>query len=527
MSAHTKYILTALLLLPIYLSGTVSVSPKGYDIKVSYPDGMGRKLYLVKNAAREIISIDSAVVNKKGEAIFKSKTTGLCGEYLITNGKQRLFSLLFSHPVNIKEEISVEGDYLTHKGSNENSIFIRYQNLVKSGWREMDTANQMATQMNLLIDEAGTLDSGGVLSYYFAISFPLAVKDVEQVIIDILSDPRILNTSFVKILINDFLNDQQGNDFEKIIDDIESFLSLCGNDEIEAFIAYSIFEHYYNSEIMGSENICVYIASNYFLNEKLQLFDETSLALIRIYVEYNKHSLIGMRAPDVILYDTLLNPVSFTKINSDYKVVYFFDDQCSTCKEETPKLLEFISSFESEKNIAFYLVYTGDDRIRIRNYIRQLESFKVKAGSRNTICYLWDPFSASDFGKLYSVLTTPQMFLIDGENAIVGRNLSTASISELLKSYIERSKGVHALFDAYFMEYLTDPDNIEQESIYRMIDVLYNEAKSDKTLLSEVFKELYIYLNKSEIYEFQLGAVYLKKTYFDTLFPYICTEKNT
>ena len=513
MSTRIKYLLTALLLLSGCFSVTVSASQKGYNIKICYPDAAGEKFYLAQNAAREMTIVDSVVVNSRGKATFKSKTTSLCGEYLITNKERTLFSLLFSHPVRTKEKISIADNHLTHKGSNENSMFIRYQNLIKSRLREMNNPEQLTKQIDLLINETDKLNSGGLLSYYFAISFPQAVKDVEQTITDILSDQRILNTSFLKILVNDFIRDQQGNNFNKTIGDIETLLSLCENNDIEAFIAYSIFEYYYNSKTIGSENICVHIAENYFLNERVQLFDNTSLALIRIYVEYNKHSLTGMRAPEITLYDTLLNPVSFTDIHSDYKIVYFFDDQCSVCREETPKLLEFISSFNSDKSIVLYAVYTGDDRIRMQNYIRQLDASGMAAGSRNMIHYLWDPFSASDFGKLYSVLIKPQMFLIDGENTILGRNLSTATLSGLLKRDIEKSSGLHVLFDAYFEEYLSDPDNIEQESIYRSIDILYSETKNDEIVFREIFKELYFYLKNSALYELQLGAVYLGEEY--------------
>ena len=61
--------------------------------------------------------------------------------------------------------------------------------------------------------------------------------------------------------------------------------------------------------------------------------------------EANKRrgTIIGKQAPNLIMQDTNLKPVSLYDINKDFTVMFFWDPQCGHCKEETPNWLIFIT----------------------------------------------------------------------------------------------------------------------------------------------------------------------------------------
>lgn len=512
MKSRLKYLILIFLLL-----GTKDIESKvaksGYNIEITCSENSGKKLYLINKSALSVETvIDSTTFNSKGKAKFKSSKTDLTGEYVIAlENDIPLVSLLFSYRNKIKEVISFKDNRIVHKGSKENNIFIEYQNLIRTERSEISSPEELLNQMVQIIREAEGYDLQSLVYYYFSIRFPQFIDDPDVAVDNILNDPKILNTSFLTPLTDDFIREQKIGDIKGTIENIDSFLLLCGNKKIELHIAKTLFDHYHESKLMGSENICVHIAENYLLTEDNQLIDNTSLALLRIYVEYNKHSLIGMQAPEIILYDTLLNPISFIDSASAYKIIYFYDDQCSVCRQESPKLLNLMALHQNS-DIMLYMVFTGEDIERMKSYIKFIErDFPDIPG--NKIHHLWDPFSGSDYGELYSVLIKPQMFLLDRTNTILGRNLSTSSLTTLLQQYSQRSSGLHALFDDYFKEYISDPQNIEIQDLYNSIDILFRETSVEPSVFKEIFKELYYYLKAKEIYELQLGAVYLAERY--------------
>ena len=122
-------------------------------------------------------------------------------------------------------------------------------------------------------------------------------------------------------------------------------LIASGTDSQEqALIASYIFDYYQQSKYMGYEEIALYIADNYFLNKKLIWPDEEGYLMVKMFAEFNRQSMIGLMAPELILPDSLGREISLRKTESRYKVVFFYDDQCSTCNMYIPHLMKFLKN---------------------------------------------------------------------------------------------------------------------------------------------------------------------------------------
>ncbi len=117
----------------------------GYKIKVKFTDVTDSSIYLVHYYGKPLPTIyrtDSAVLNKKGEAVFQSDTFTLGGIYMVLmSDKSSYFELL----LNNGDEFSVTATKaelpagVTFKNSEENTRFISYVSyLTDYGKRSME-----------------------------------------------------------------------------------------------------------------------------------------------------------------------------------------------------------------------------------------------------------------------------------------------------------------------------------------------------------------------------------------------------
>ena len=121
-----------------------------------------------------------------------------------------------------------------------------------------------------------------------------------------------------------------------------------------------------------------------------------------------------------------------------FRVLYFYDTDCSNCKIQSI-LLNNLLSTESFP-IEFYAIYTGDNRESWQRYIS--ERFDIHDTSAE-IVHLWDPEIDSDFQRKYGILQTPRMFLVAPDGVIAGRGLDAYALSQML----------HQIFDPVNLEY--------------------------------------------------------------------------
>jgi AhpC/TSA family. len=244
-----------------------------------------------------------------------------------------------------------------------------------------------------------------------------------------LNDTRIINTRFCKIAIDNLLNKIELNSNNTIMQYIEKIISRS-SEELKPYLIANLFYYFQEPKIMGQENIAIDLAKKYFNNGAIK-WPYTDSYLPKAFTYMNENSLIGMQAPELNLEDTLGRKVSLRSLDKEYTIIYFYSDDCITCKVETPKLIEFLNSyFGSQINV--YAVYTGDNKNIWRNYIKK--NLNIDNSYINWI-NVYDPTLDSNFPLLYGVVTTPKIYLINKEKYIIGRRLNTNSLRELL--YIE------------------------------------------------------------------------------------------
>lgn len=265
---------------------------------------------------------------------------------------------------------------------------------------------------------------------------------------------------------------------DSLIKACDYLISFSEDSLIKSHITQYLFDNFYNSKLMGMESVAIHIAKNYYLNGKLEWPNKVGLIALQLYVDFNGNSLLGMAAPTLNLKDLQDTIVSLRDVESDFTLVYFFDDQCPTCRKELPLLKEIVEKYKSA-GLKVYAVYTESNR---ENFVKFVAQEFPDTTIRKSWIFTWDPEFESNFHKLYNVMKTPQMFLLDKRKIIIGRNLDDQALEQLLKKEIEMK------------ENLTDTSDLRSafDPLFQLFEFLWRYP-------GEVYENAAIYLAENYI----------------------------
>lgn len=208
---------------------------------------------------------------------------------------------------------------------------------------------------------------------------------------------------------------------------------------IRNHVALKAYDHYLNSKLMGDEAVAIHITDEWFIPGKASMASDIDLLNARIYAEFNRRSLIGRHAPSLLLQTPDGDKVEALGLQSDslaggcgrYRVLFFYDTDCSKCAMETIMLRAMFR--EKEWVLDFIAVYTGDNREKWDAYRKERLVFE---DPNVRVFHYWDPENDSDFQRKYGVLQTPRMFLIGKDGVILGRGLDTEALMKILDIYL-------------------------------------------------------------------------------------------
>ena len=249
-------------------------------------------------------------------------------------------------------------------------------------------------------------------------------------------------------------------------------------------IALKIYDHYLMSPVMGDEAVAIHLTDTWFAPGLIDMGGDDVLLEAKIFADFNRQSLLGMKAPPAMLETPDGEVVEIGGSSSRYRVLFFYDTDCAKCRLETVMLRSKLNS----KNwpIDVYAVYTG---VSAESWKEWRETrFTVRAGQTRVI-HLWDPEVKSDYQMKYGVLQTPRMFLVDRSGTIIGRGMDTAALGRLLGIVLSREDYEYGgsasavLMDKLFMSYEDSARSVplsERPSADRILSIA--KTLEDRTL---------------------------------------------
>ncbi|MBE6230508.1 MAG: redoxin domain-containing protein [Bacteroidales bacterium] len=449
---------------------------------------------LFLNGWEKKIAVDSAVANKKGVYRFSGKKSLEPGEYTIKYGTKEI-EILISEAGPVKENIVIESNGCRQaKGSAENRLFLEFQDLVNYKWKFMDDAAQVAAMIDTICSRAKSTLPGSL--FVQMLEGYSNTPDYRT----IFSDPRILSTRFGQKFIKEFFSSIEYNHTDSVTAGVVRLLDSAA-EEVKPYIAAEAFRHFSKPSVMGQENVAYHIAQEYFNNGRLKVTDSGLDFEIRSFMMLNGKSLVGMEAQELLMQDTCGLDVSLKELvdQGEYTILYFYTDDCITCRIETPKLVEFVNEYNLGV-INVFAVYTQDYTERWKSYIN--EKFNIYNPFVN-----WtnaaDPQFESGFHLLYNVISTPQLYLIDNQGTIIGRDLSVKALKELIYRLKQNQDDLHLFFRNVF----GPKDSIDD--IRATIDRFAANSIHSPALFKEIVSELYSFLKYSDNFLLKEGALYL------------------
>lgn len=270
-------------------------------------------------------------------------------------------------------------------------------------------------------------------------------------------------------------------------EECDFLISSCQDSLVRQFVTLRIYDHYLQSKIMGDDAVAVHIAQKWLLPGLVAMHSPTDLLNAQIFVEFNRRSLIGCKAPSLNLSGPDGSPVT-VPASGRYSVLYFYDSGCSSCKLESARLQKLVASAAYELDAV--AIYVGADSLAWAQYRPSLEGLR----------HAWDPAVDSDWQRKYGVLQTPRMFLISPEGLIVGRGLDTPALQLLLnrelakEEYLYGNAAEMARYDQLFAAY---GDSLSVSHILEVTDYLAARtiAEGNQDAFKQVMGDLLYYLS--------------------------------
>lgn len=202
--------------------------------------------------------------------------------------------------------------------------------------------------------------------------------------------------------------------------------------EIFKYTLHFITNYARTSKYMGMDESFVYLVNRYYRAGDAVWLDSTSLHknYLSIADEWDKTKL-GKIAPNLKMRDAYdFHFVELEKIEADYTILVFWETTCGLCLKEVPAIDSIYQALNlKEKNVAIYSVpFTSDHKLE--SIHTAIEKLDVKKDYWNHVI---DTDNTSRAKQLYGILSTPQLFILDKDKRIIGKNIKHENIYKIIE----------------------------------------------------------------------------------------------
>jgi len=452
--------------------------PTGYSIKANIKPFKSGYLFLAYHFGTKQFLIDSSEINSDGQAIFSGKTKLLGGVYMIVfpekNGwieclldEQQHFSVT-ADTANLVKSI-------VFTGTSDNTIFNDYQ---KKSFEIGAQLNQLKKSMNEEKDDAKkkTLNdqmtslSKEIQAYREGIqkNHP---KLLLTAIFNLLKDPTIppvnqhpggvYDTTFAyqyyknhywdgisftddRLIRTPVLQGKFDKYYDEVLPQIPDSINLYAdkmltaansNEEMFKFFLSSLAEKYVNPKFMGQDAVFVHLFERYFLTGKADAWMNEKYKKFIFDRGYSMMSnLLGMKAAELPMIDTLGKNFSLYDIKAPYTVLCFWDPTCGHCQQEVPKVDSIFQNKWKGEGIKLIGIMTDGGKENWLKYIREhkLAGWQHIYQTDETKDAIYKANKAG-YRQLYDIYQTPMIYLLDKDKNILAKKLTYLQVDDLIE----------------------------------------------------------------------------------------------
>ena len=259
-----------------------------------------------------------------------------------------------------------------------------------------------------------------------------------------LSDDRIVRTPIFHTKLINYLNKTLVQNPDSIIKSLDKVIAtLDPKSEVFKYIVHYSTYNFETSKIMGMDKVFVHLVDKYYDQNTAFWMDADKLKKIQDKANEKRYTLIGMKAPELVLMDTSGNWISTYKdIHTKYTVLYFYDADCGHCKKETPVLVDFYKNYK-DKDLSIYAV-CADHGQKWRDFIKKYDmgdfynltipekAFNDADFATNLITSGKTTYQSLKYLETFDVYSTPKVYILDENKIIKAKDIAVEQIDEIL-----------------------------------------------------------------------------------------------
>ncbi|HNR86199.1 MAG TPA: thioredoxin family protein, partial [Taishania sp.] len=223
------------------------------------------------------------------------------------------------------------------------------------------------------------------------------------------------------------------------------------------YIVSYVTSTYGKSNQMGMDKVYVMMADKYYCSKNAEgkspayWMTEDKLKELCEKIDVQKHLVMGVKAPNIILPDTLdkpwdqLNWVNLHKVDAEYTVLYFWDPECGHCKKVTPKLATLYDKKLKDRNIEVVAIgkATGEEYKKWKDYIKKnnlnfiniaVTEAILKVGKEDArkLIPRFTTLESMNVSQTYDIFSTPRVFVLDKDKNFIAKQISISQLEEML-----------------------------------------------------------------------------------------------
>lgn len=234
------------------------------------------------------------------------------------------------------------------------------------------------------------------------------------------TDARFLRTNFFHDKVTEYIEKLTHPQPDSVAKAAEYLIDMAeGNKEMFRYLLVTLTSKYETSEIMGMDEVFVDLAEKYYLTGKADWADSAVINKIRNKVNDIKPNMIGNKAPQLVLYDSLKRPVNALSLKTKFTILFFFDPDCGHCKKTAPKLKDIYADLKA-KGAEVIGVSSATELEETKKFDKELNlpwlTFTDLAGQR----------------RPYNIYSTPVIYILDQDKKILAKRLEVEQIPGFL-----------------------------------------------------------------------------------------------
>lgn len=207
------------------------------------------------------------------------------------------------------------------------------------------------------------------------------------------------------------------------------------NQETFKYSVWICVVKYQNPDIMGLDEVYVNLYDKYFATGEMNFWANEKLRKdLKDAADRLRKSLIGRQGANLIMQDSKFQPRALYDIKNRFTILFIFDPDCSHCKEETPKLVNFYNMYKKKYDLEVFAVSSDTSMQKMRNYIRDMKMPWITVNGPRTY--------SGHYQDLYDAMTTPTLYILDERKKIIGKKIPAERLSDFFSNYerMERAK---------------------------------------------------------------------------------------